>query len=83
MAARMRISDDELRIMLAEEISAEPLPVLAIVPRHHRCTAATAFRRKYGRDDHVGMRVCASFRPVEDYTGKYKLCVLMRVCGAS
>ena len=26
----------------------------------------------YGRDDHATMRDCASFRGVEDYTGKYK-----------
>src|SRR5690349_7513504 len=42
------------------------------VPRHHRCTTRAAFERKYGTDDDVGMRHCARFRAVEDYTNKYK-----------
>jgi hypothetical protein len=33
---------------------------------------ATRFGRKYGRDGHGGKPDSASFRPIEDYTNKYK-----------
>ena len=48
------------------------MPRMAIFPRHHPGTTITAFRRKYGRDDHAAMRDSATLRPLEDYTNKYK-----------
>jgi hypothetical protein len=45
---------------------------MATVPRPHRDHTSSAFSDIYGLDDHAAMRVSASFRPVEDYTNKYK-----------
>jgi hypothetical protein len=41
-----------------------------------------AFSDIYGVDDHAAMRDCASLTPLEDYTNKYKVRVLERLCSA-
>jgi hypothetical protein len=36
------------------------------------CREGSAFSGLYGKDDHVGKRVLARLRGIEDYTNKYK-----------
>jgi hypothetical protein len=45
---------------------------MATVPRPHRDHTSSAFSDIYDKDDHATMRLCASVRPLEDYTNKYK-----------
>ena len=52
-----------------------------MIPRHDRGITGTAFRRKYGQDDPATIRELATLLPVEDYTNKYNVRVLMRDCG--
>jgi hypothetical protein len=57
------------------------LSVLHTIPRHHRCPTSSAFCDIYGSDDCVTMRDSATVLAVEDYTNKYNVRVVMRVCG--
>ena len=41
----------------------------------------SALRDIHGSDDSVTVRGLATLRAVEDYTNKYKVRVVMRVCG--
>lgn len=53
-----------------------------MISRPHRDHTSTAFSDNYDRDDCATMRHSATLRPLEDYTNKYKLRVVARVCSA-
>ena len=58
--------------LLRDAIERDALPTMATIPRPHRDHTRAAFGDIYGEGDHAAMRGCASLRPLEDYTNKYK-----------